>query len=77
MPEMSGPGAQVLVVGAGPTGLLLAAELERRDVPCLLIGVGGFEPPISAPQKLRDTRLRYTPFKASSLASCPARPKDR
>ena len=28
---------QVLVVGAGPTGLLLAAELERRDVPCLLI----------------------------------------
>ena len=29
--------AQVLAVGAGPTGLLLAAELERRDVPCLLI----------------------------------------
>ena len=28
---------QVLVVGAGPTGLLLAAELERRGVPCLLI----------------------------------------
>jgi 2-polyprenyl-6-methoxyphenol hydroxylase-like FAD-dependent oxidoreductase len=28
---------QVLVVGAGPTGLLLAGELERRDVPCLLI----------------------------------------
>lgn len=28
---------QVLVVGAGPTGLLLAAELVRRDVPCLLI----------------------------------------
>ena len=27
----------VLVVGAGPTGLLLAAELERREVPCLLI----------------------------------------
>jgi 2-polyprenyl-6-methoxyphenol hydroxylase-like FAD-dependent oxidoreductase len=27
----------VLVVGAGPTGLLLAAELSRRDVPCLLI----------------------------------------
>jgi 2-polyprenyl-6-methoxyphenol hydroxylase-like FAD-dependent oxidoreductase len=27
----------VLVVGAGPTGLLLAAELQRRDVPCLLI----------------------------------------
>jgi 2-polyprenyl-6-methoxyphenol hydroxylase-like FAD-dependent oxidoreductase len=28
---------QVLVVGAGPTGLLLASELERRDVACLLI----------------------------------------
>lgn len=28
---------QVLVVGAGPTGLLLAAELARRDVSCLLI----------------------------------------
>jgi 2-polyprenyl-6-methoxyphenol hydroxylase-like FAD-dependent oxidoreductase len=27
----------VLVVGAGLTGLLLAAELERRDVPCVLI----------------------------------------
>jgi 2-polyprenyl-6-methoxyphenol hydroxylase-like FAD-dependent oxidoreductase len=27
----------VLVVGAGPTGLLLAAELERREVPCLLV----------------------------------------
>ena len=27
----------MLVVGAGPTGLLLAAELERRDVECLLI----------------------------------------
>ena len=27
----------VLVVGAGPTGLLLAAELRRRDVDCLLI----------------------------------------
>lgn len=37
MSEMSDPGPQVLVVGAGPTGLLLAAELERRDVPCLLI----------------------------------------
>jgi 2-polyprenyl-6-methoxyphenol hydroxylase-like FAD-dependent oxidoreductase len=34
---MSEPSPQVLVVGAGPTGLLLAAELERRDVPCLLI----------------------------------------
>src|SRR3954452_5353972 len=37
MPEMSRPGMQVLVVGAGPTGLLLASELERRDVGCLLI----------------------------------------
>jgi 2-polyprenyl-6-methoxyphenol hydroxylase-like FAD-dependent oxidoreductase len=37
MPEMSDRSPQVLVVGAGPTGLLLAAELERRDVPCLLI----------------------------------------
>jgi 2-polyprenyl-6-methoxyphenol hydroxylase-like FAD-dependent oxidoreductase len=27
----------VLVVGAGPTGLLLASELQRRDVPCHLI----------------------------------------
>lgn len=27
----------MLVVGAGPTGLLLAAELARRDVDCLLI----------------------------------------
>ena len=27
----------VLVVGAGPTGLTLAAELGRRDVPCRLI----------------------------------------
>jgi 2-polyprenyl-6-methoxyphenol hydroxylase-like FAD-dependent oxidoreductase len=34
MPEMR---PQVLVVGAGPTGLLLAAELQRREVPCLLI----------------------------------------
>ena len=28
---------EVVVVGAGPTGLLLAGELERRDVSCLLI----------------------------------------
>jgi 2-polyprenyl-6-methoxyphenol hydroxylase-like FAD-dependent oxidoreductase len=28
---------QVAIVGAGPTGLLLAAELGRRDVLCLLI----------------------------------------
>jgi 2-polyprenyl-6-methoxyphenol hydroxylase-like FAD-dependent oxidoreductase len=26
-----------VIVGAGPTGLLLAGELERRDVPCLLV----------------------------------------
>ena len=31
----------VLVVGAGPTGLLLASELTRRDVPCLLIDAHG------------------------------------
>jgi 2-polyprenyl-6-methoxyphenol hydroxylase-like FAD-dependent oxidoreductase len=31
------PTPQVLVVGAGPTGLLLAAELVRREVSCLLI----------------------------------------
>jgi 2-polyprenyl-6-methoxyphenol hydroxylase-like FAD-dependent oxidoreductase len=37
MREMRDPGPKVLVVGAGPTGLLLAAELERRGVPCLLI----------------------------------------
>jgi 2-polyprenyl-6-methoxyphenol hydroxylase-like FAD-dependent oxidoreductase len=30
-------GPRVLAVGAGPTGLLLASELERRGVPCLLI----------------------------------------
>jgi 2-polyprenyl-6-methoxyphenol hydroxylase-like FAD-dependent oxidoreductase len=30
-------GGTVLVVGAGPTGLLLASELRRRDVPVLLI----------------------------------------
>src|SRR5690606_35209911 len=29
--------ATVLVVGAGPTGLLAAAELQRRGVDCLLI----------------------------------------
>jgi len=32
-----GADPEVLVVGAGPTGLLLAAELQRRDVPCLLV----------------------------------------
>jgi 2-polyprenyl-6-methoxyphenol hydroxylase-like FAD-dependent oxidoreductase len=35
--EAIDPSPQVLVVGAGPTGLLLAAELVRRDVPCLLV----------------------------------------
>jgi 2-polyprenyl-6-methoxyphenol hydroxylase-like FAD-dependent oxidoreductase len=30
-------GSAVLVVGAGPTGLLLAAELRRRRIDCLLI----------------------------------------
>ncbi|MDW5595419.1 FAD-dependent monooxygenase [Conexibacter stalactiti] len=34
---MSVENVDVLVVGAGPTGLLLAAELQRRDVPCLLV----------------------------------------
>src|SRR5689334_728735 len=29
--------ATVLVVGAGPSGLLMAAELHRRGVDCLLI----------------------------------------
>jgi 2-polyprenyl-6-methoxyphenol hydroxylase-like FAD-dependent oxidoreductase len=29
--------AAVLIVGAGPTGLLLASELQRRGVPCHLI----------------------------------------
>jgi 2-polyprenyl-6-methoxyphenol hydroxylase-like FAD-dependent oxidoreductase len=32
-----GPDASVLVVGAGPTGLLLGAELHRRGVGCRLI----------------------------------------
>jgi 2-polyprenyl-6-methoxyphenol hydroxylase-like FAD-dependent oxidoreductase len=37
--EVTRPGLRpsVLVVGAGPTGLLLAAELQRRGVPCHLI----------------------------------------
>jgi len=35
--ETIDPSPQVLVVGAGPTGLLLAVELVRRDVSCLLI----------------------------------------
>lgn len=34
---MSATDVEVLVVGAGPTGLLLAAELERRGVSCLLV----------------------------------------
>ncbi len=34
---MSDRDPRVLVVGAGPTGLLLAAELARRDVRCVLI----------------------------------------
>jgi 2-polyprenyl-6-methoxyphenol hydroxylase-like FAD-dependent oxidoreductase len=40
-PERIDPSPQVLVVGAGPTGLLLAAELVRRDVSCLLIDALG------------------------------------
>jgi 2-polyprenyl-6-methoxyphenol hydroxylase-like FAD-dependent oxidoreductase len=37
MDASSAKDPQVLIVGAGPTGLLLAAELERRDVHCVLI----------------------------------------
>ncbi len=36
-PETIDSNPHVLVVGAGPTGLLLAAELTRRDVSCTLI----------------------------------------
>jgi 2-polyprenyl-6-methoxyphenol hydroxylase-like FAD-dependent oxidoreductase len=32
-----GAGPDILVVGAGPTGLLLAAELQRRGVRCLVV----------------------------------------
>ena len=35
--ERLGRGPAILVVGAGPTGLLLASELHRRGVPCHLI----------------------------------------
>ena len=35
--DHAGSGRPVLVVGAGPTGLLLTAELRRRGVPCQLI----------------------------------------
>lgn len=35
--QHAGGRTTVLVVGAGPTGLLLAAELQRRGVPCDLI----------------------------------------
>jgi 2-polyprenyl-6-methoxyphenol hydroxylase-like FAD-dependent oxidoreductase len=31
------PGGPVLIVGAGPTGLLLAAELRRRGIECRLV----------------------------------------
>ncbi|EDY39582.1 monooxygenase [Cyanobium sp. PCC 7001] len=37
MPPSLPQHTSVLVVGAGPTGLLLAAELQRRQVPTLLI----------------------------------------
>jgi 2-polyprenyl-6-methoxyphenol hydroxylase-like FAD-dependent oxidoreductase len=35
--DPAGHRTSVLVVGAGPTGLLLASELQRRGVPCHLI----------------------------------------
>ena len=35
--ERLGRGPAILVVGAGPTGLLLGSELHRRGVPCHLI----------------------------------------
>jgi 2-polyprenyl-6-methoxyphenol hydroxylase-like FAD-dependent oxidoreductase len=39
--DRDGPGGgaatQVLISGAGPTGLLLAVELRRRGVDCMLI----------------------------------------
>jgi 2-polyprenyl-6-methoxyphenol hydroxylase-like FAD-dependent oxidoreductase len=35
--DSAGRSGPVLVVGAGPTGLLLASELQRRGVPCYLI----------------------------------------
>ncbi len=34
---MSGTGTGVLIVGAGPTGLTMACELARRDVPFRII----------------------------------------
>ncbi|WP_218082421.1 FAD-dependent monooxygenase [Anthocerotibacter panamensis] len=37
MTEPSGNGNAVLVVGAGPTGLVMAAELARRGVPCRIV----------------------------------------
>jgi 2-polyprenyl-6-methoxyphenol hydroxylase-like FAD-dependent oxidoreductase len=37
MSDSRGEVAPVLVVGAGPTGLLMATELRRRGVPCRLI----------------------------------------
>jgi 2-polyprenyl-6-methoxyphenol hydroxylase-like FAD-dependent oxidoreductase len=35
--DRAGDPSSVLVVGAGPTGLLLASELQRRGVPCHLV----------------------------------------
>jgi len=37
MPEERPTGPQVLIVGAGPTGLSLAVELARRSVPCRIV----------------------------------------
>ena len=59
----------VLVVGAGPTGLLLAAELQRRGVPTLLIDARAhcvhrltretvFFAKVLGAQRCRDTRIQ-------------------
>jgi len=37
MDKSTAPGTAVLVVGGGPTGLLLACALRRRGVDCILI----------------------------------------
>jgi NADPH-dependent 2,4-dienoyl-CoA reductase/sulfur reductase-like enzyme len=51
-PDTAGHRPSVLVVGAGPTGLLLASELQRRRVSCHLIDA----PARTAPLGPRDGR---------------------